>query len=92
MRTIYKYALHLHSYTDVVLPKDAEPLYVSQQGHTIQMWCLVNPDQPPETRRFMIVGTGFPILHDNILYIGTLLTENGIFVFHVFEVLEERKD
>ena len=70
------------------LPEGAQILSVAFQRGTPQMWYLCNPspDHGQEDRVIVFTGTGHPL--ENVgahKFIGTMLTEDQNFVFHVFE-------
>lgn len=87
MRTVHKY--NLEPLTDVVelqLPRYAQLLKVDAQLQKPRLWALVETDQPEETRRFRVAGTGHEIKEPNTAYIGTVMMAGGMLVFHVFEL------
>jgi hypothetical protein len=91
MKEIWKYELILEDYNIVSLPKGAKPLSVQVQGENtdhVRMWCLINLNEEEyEERVFRVVGTGYSIKDENIVYIDTFQLYNGSFVGHVFEVI-----
>ena len=88
-KEIWKYQLLLG--TNVIpMPKDAKVLAAQAQIGVPCIWCLVNPDNPTESRIFSTYGTGHPIRYntpeqENRKYIGTLQIDGGAFIYHVFE-------
>lgn len=60
-------------------------------GGTIEIWAQVDPEHPMKTRHFRIFGTGHPMPDDDayatLTFIGTVITHDGTFVWHIFEVL-----
>lgn len=84
MSVIYKYELGdgLRSYD---LPKGARILSVAIQRDVPYMWALVEPQEPMEQRKIMLTGTGVPFDGGPYKFIGTMLTPDQRFVFHVFE-------
>lgn len=88
MTTVWKYAIS--DLGEVVLPRGAQILHVDMQGLSLNFWALVNSDEPPETRMFDAFGTGMeipPSEGTSHKYIGT--TMDRIFVWHVFEIVQE---
>jgi len=94
MRTIWKYILNLKDdIIDIIMPKNAEILYVGNQDNYPCLWVLVETELEKENRKFRIYGTGHPIL-PNVntpyntydIYVGTVITWNGKLVWHIFEV------
>lgn len=91
MKVIYKYPLDKTMTHE--MPEGAEVLHVGIQPQGLTLWALVkveHPDHegPQETRTFRVYGTGHPIA-DQVPqdYIGTV--QDGLFVWHVFELREE---
>jgi hypothetical protein len=86
MKTVWKFEIHTDDYVNINLPKGAKPLSIQQQGDSVQLWCLVDPNETVyETRTFRLAGTGHPIT-DDVEYIGTFQLFGGSFVGHLFEV------
>ena len=89
MPMIAKYPLPLAQgeIHDIEMPADARVLTCQAQGIDPCLWALVDPANDTVVRRFMLVGTGWPIdidLVDSLTHIGTAQTPG--FVWHVFEV------
>ena len=74
--------------TRIQMPVGAEILDVQTQDGTPRMWAIVDPDKEKETRVFDVIGTGHDINDEKRKYIGTFQVENGLYVFHVFEVIQ----
>jgi hypothetical protein len=61
------------------------------QEDKFYFWALVFPPSPKVKRRFICTGTGHPIdpnLVPKLNYVGTDITEDGAFVWHLFEIVE----
>lgn len=85
MKTIHKYPLVIAAHHSFQLPAGATILNVDlDPTGRVCLWALVDTDQPPEMRRFVIVGTGHDV-PDGLLYHGSVV--QGGFVWHVFEEL-----
>jgi hypothetical protein len=94
MKTVWKFSLTFDGTTvfnkplpytqDVSMPEGAQILTVQMQDDTPTIWVLVNPSADPDTRKFMLVDTGFNEVPPDAAYIGTF--QKGWFVGHVFEV------
>ena len=84
--TVWKYPLAFGSQT-ILMPQNARILAVQTQHNEPQLWALVNPEAPDETRRFLTIGTGTEFEADRLLldYIGTFQLHSGSLVFHLFE-------
>lgn len=84
MTTIWKYPL-LDNICTIMMPLGAKVLHVEIQHEVPCLWALVNPEVITEPRHFQVISTGHPIEFPTDKFIGTFLTSNGKFVFHVFE-------
>ena len=78
-KRVFKYKFQ----DDIVLPKGAEIVAFGEQGEDVFIWAIVDPENPPETRKFFIVGTGHQLPPEPYAYIGTLFI--GPLVLHAFE-------
>ena len=90
MKTIWKYKLEVMDRQQITMPEAAEIIHVAAVQDELCVWVKVDPMRPPETRTFVIVGTGHPIPDDveHRHAVGTAVFElkHGPFVWHVFEV------
>ena len=68
------------------MPECAELLTVQVQHGEPQVWALVTPGNPIESRTFRIAGTGHPIAEHVEEYVGTFQMLSGSLIFHLFEV------
>ena len=86
MKYIYKYRLELKDgVQDLGLPSGAKVLHVDQQAGIPTLWAMVEPTASEVSRRFRVIGTGWPVVKsDSLQHIGTWLC--GEYVWHVFEV------
>jgi hypothetical protein len=89
---IYKYPLRQDpsTYQEIELPEYSTPLYVGQQDNQLYVWCeLTNKNNPVETKRFYVLGTGIDYStmsamdQVSIKYIGTVQMPNHL-VWHVY--------
>ncbi len=82
---IWKYPIHG---TDVIItmPEAARVVHVAWQGEIPTIWAVVHPDRDTTSRHFRLAMTGELIVgpHDHL---GTLLTDNDMFVIHILEVV-----
>ncbi len=85
MKTIYKFQLNLHNYTnELMLPIDSKVLTVQLQNNIISLWIEINLDEKQtELRRFKIIATGQSFEDTDAIYIATV--QQGILVWHIFE-------
>jgi hypothetical protein len=86
MTTVWKYNIAIDDYQQFAMPSGAQPLCVQMQGSFAQLWALVDPDAQVETRYFRLAGTGHQIDDTNPRYIGSFQMNNGVFIFHLFEI------
>lgn len=86
-RMVYKYALANGTAQTIEMPTGAHILCVQIQHGVVCLWALVNPNNEPEPRVIRIVGTGHEFTGP-VQYIGTVQQVGGVFVWHVFEVIQ----
>ena len=82
-RSIWKFPLQPDA--SIEIPKGAQLLTVQAQRDEPQLWAMVDPSAPKETRRFKTFGTGHEITEDPGAYVATFQMHGGSLVFHVFE-------
>lgn len=82
---IYKYPLQLTDTQVIMMPRRAEILDVQVQKGQIQLWAMVDVEEPLTPRTFHIIGTGNKFTKKGRRYISTI--QDGAFVWHIFEVL-----
>ena len=86
---IYKYKINLINITTLALPEDAEILSFQYQRGELYIWVLLDESAPTILRRLVIFETGQEIWQRQQLeYIGTTQTQDGSFVWHLFEIKE----
>lgn len=85
---IFKYPLKLVDMQLVYMPLGAKILSVDVQNEIICLWAMVDVKGANQSRVFAIYGTGQPITDDvnKLTFIGTV--QMGVYVWHVFEVLQ----
>lgn len=75
------------------MPKGAKVLSVGLQRGFVQMWFLCDPAcDAKERREFLFTGTGHPFEAGPYRFVGTTMTPDAAFVFHVFEKISEMAD
>lgn len=90
---IYKFEIFLNDEpTNIEMPTSSQILYVDSQHNRLFIWVRVWLDLGREiiTRSFRVFGTGHE--HDKELfenYVGSTVTTDDRFVWHVFEVDNE---
>ena len=67
---------------------NAEVLSVQQQKDALQLWALLDPEIAPVDRWFAFVPTGLLFDATGGKHVTTLLSQDGEFVIHLFEVPE----
>jgi hypothetical protein len=85
-QTVWKFPLLVCDDQIILMPDQAEILCVQRQGELACLWALVDPHETLVPRRFFVVGTGHELPQRNLKYVGTFQTDDGVFVWHVFEV------
>ena len=85
MKTIHKYTL-VDEKMSLKLPYGAVVLTVAEQHGVICLWAQVETDNLNVTRHFVIVGTGHEVPEGKLTFIGMAKLQDGLFIFHVFEV------
>lgn len=89
MKEVWKFPCQMEPW-GVALPKGAKILSFGDQRGTPYFWALVDPNQPPEDREFIVVGTGHPAPDESEgSYIGTCQQMDGMLVWHLFELRGE---
>lgn len=83
MKKVFKYPFPIGAF-NLEMPNGAKILHVGIQGHTPCLWAEVSPDDQHELRRFIVHGTGHPIMEDGRKHIETFL--DGSFVWHLYEM------
>ena len=86
MFKVFKYPVPANDYFYLDLPRGAKILTVQIENSRPQIWALVNPENPTETRNFCLAGTGNPMNEKNLIYIGTFQASNESFIWHLFEI------
>jgi hypothetical protein len=82
-REVRKYEL-FYGPAATEMPVGAQILRVGIQNGRVRAWALVNPAAEMTSRRIGYFATGAPI-PDNAEHIGTAVTSDAEFVWHVFE-------
>lgn len=81
---IWKYEFPVSDRVTLKLPAGAEILSVGvQTPRNICLWVKVAPHARKQSRTFLVVGTGGPLLLEAKKFVGTAF--DGEFVWHVFE-------
>lgn len=84
MSVVYKYPLRIDDEQIVTMPEGAELLHVAEQRGELMLWARVIPTgQRTVARTILIRGTGAPIWTQP--HVGTVITEGGALVWHVFD-------
>lgn len=88
--TVYKYRMAFSPAGrpfKVQMPKGADILTIGSQRDGMVVWALVNPEDPPVDRTFVVYGTGrgIEIGESSLRYWGTIMQTDGT-VWHLFEI------
>lgn len=87
MRTVWKYTLENVNIQKIKMPRTADILHVAVQAGVPCLWAEVTPDTPEEERTILILGTGHVIPPwTTRRYIGTFQLQDGVLIFHVYEM------
>lgn len=91
--TIWKYVLPTQVESTLNMPAGAKIIHCNTQHGAICLWAEVNPAAAEDEKRtFQIVGTGFQELTRDMEYLGTVMTENKNFVWHIYEIKGVKSD
>lgn len=84
---IWKFPLEIVEYQSVAMPEWAELLHIEFHRGELNLWALVNPNEPKVQCTIHRFGTGWP-MPDNLglKHIGTVL--DGAYVWHFFEEVD----
>lgn len=85
-KTIFKYPGKLDDMQVVSLPRFSQPLSIQQQNESLQLWALVDTDEPVANYVLHCYGTGHPVgdLPIGHEFISTVQLAGGGLVFHFF--------
>lgn len=83
MKTIHKFTLTQNGSQTIEMPRGAKILHCAPQHGEVQLWALVNTDEPKVTRFFWIIGTGQEMPDVPLKYVGTV--QITMWVWHIFE-------
>ena len=82
---VWKYDVEPDEF-ELMMPRGAKVLSVGVQQNRVQMWALVDPDEPMVQHRFRLAGTGHQIKDpDELRFVGTFQMHGGALVFHLFQ-------
>ena len=85
MTVIWKIALKPIDEQEIEVPIGSDFLCAREQGNEICVWFRCDPDEPNETHKVAIVGTGHPAPESwKTRYLGMAMIHGGELVFHVF--------
>ena len=86
MNTIYKYPL-APGYTTIQVPHNAKVLCAKVQGSQPCLWVELERTMVTVERKFVTLGTGDLFNSKDYVYIDTVLLDNDMLVFHIYEVV-----
>ena len=93
MKTIHKFTIKkgsLNAFT-IELPEGAQFLSTNTLYGYVCLWFLLDPEKPKVDRTFRVIGTGWEIEETNLKYLGTVLEDEGAFVWHIFETTPKKE-
>lgn len=80
---------------EIEMPKGADVLTAQAQKTLPCIWAIVDPEAPKETRYFQLIFTGksMPEFEEGKqrMYISSFQSDNGLIVYHLFEILDSIK-
>ncbi|GAA1401847.1 hypothetical protein GCM10009613_60860 [Pseudonocardia kongjuensis] len=89
-QTIWRFEDRLAEHVTLTIPPSAEVLGIRthrRRRRDIEVWVRLNPEDPPEPRVLVAVGTGHPVPDDVGRFVGSVFFGDGdAFAFHFFEV------
>jgi len=88
MKTIWKYDINMSDDQTVMMTDGAEIIALEMHEGTLCLWAIIDTYRSWFTsRRIRIVGTGYEIVFPlkTAKHIGTVLENDGEFVWHVFD-------
>ena len=88
-KTIWKFKLadsifELRDTIEIQAPRFAKFISVGKQWETIVAWAEVVPEQPLETTKILVRGTGYPFTRQESHFLGTLQGASEYRVFHFY--------
>lgn len=93
MRQIWKFELQLVTgeIQSIAMPGGAIPLTVQMQNGKPVLWATVETESPPAEQKFYLAWTGKPLIPQPLYdaYIGTFQTNDGMLVWHLFQIVED---
>lgn len=91
--TVHKFDIQLDRKFTLEMPKGAKIIAMGQQGTQPRVWVAVDRDAPLETRKFVCVGTGYPIglPLERVEHMGSIMTGStpNVLVHHLFEIRDD---
>lgn len=91
MRRILKYPVPTTGEFSIEMPRGTQLLHVAAQGGVgaaPQMWASAPLGEDAlERRDFRLIATGMAFDASTLIYLGTVILDDGDFVGHVFEKL-----
>lgn len=89
MKKIFKYEVALQGEFKLNIERHATILCCQMQNDKPKIWAIVDTEAPADERTFKLYGTGHEIGDTNLKYIDTIQLQDGLYVFHLFEVLKQ---
>lgn len=89
MIRVLKFTLHDQGSALVPLPRGAKVLSVADQRGAVQLWVQADDKAPLESRHFATLYTGHDEVPHRGHFVGSVISQSGDLVRHVFEILRE---
>ena len=90
MKRIYKYSLNMGHPTTIELPtSEYTILHTSFQKDIPYVWILFDDTNTNcfSEIKLDIVGTGWGIKYDDFKHIGTIMTSDELYIWHILQIL-----
>lgn len=83
MKLVYKFEV-FYGEAKTMMPADAEIVKVGAIAGQMYCWAICGENRPNVPRQIGYFATGEQV-PDDAIYVGTAITTDGAFVWHVFE-------
>ncbi len=85
VKTIHKFPFPIKDVVTLQLPVGAIMQCVNVQQRRPCLWAVVDSEMPLTERVLEIYATGQLMSESPKVYVGTIMVDDGLFVFHVYE-------
>jgi hypothetical protein len=85
MKRVLRYPLPNHGINRIGMPGGAKVLALANQDGVLCLWALSDDSHGEKLREFCVIYTAHDFVPEHATYVGTVLTDSGTLVRHVFE-------